>query len=63
MARKRRRATKKKRREASPITAAGLIRFYDEDVSGVRISPGLVISITIITIALILLANARLLPI
>jgi len=62
MARKRKRG-KKGRKEATPITAAGLIRFYDEDVSGVKISPGFVLFLSMVTIALVLLANARLLPI
>jgi len=54
---------KKRKKEATPITAAGLIRFYDEDVSGVKISPGFVLFLSLVTIALVLLANARLLPI
>lgn len=60
---KRRRKKGGRRREATPITAAGLIRFYDEDVSGVKINPGIVIFITLLLLTFVLLANTGILPI
>lgn len=62
MSRKEKRKSGKKR-EATPVTAAGLIRFYDEDISNIKISPPIVIFISILIMALVLLAQARILPV
>ncbi len=62
MSRKEKRKSGKKR-EAAPMSSAGLIRFYDEDISNIKVSPPVIIFISILLMTLVLLAQARILPV
>jgi len=46
------------RRQGGPMTAAGLISFYDEYEEKVRLSPMTIVVISIIYAAIIVLAHA-----
>ena len=50
---------KRRRREEGPmpVSGAGLIRFFEEDISGVRIRPELVVVVSILFIVLVVLAH------
>ena len=50
---------RRRRREESPMpmSGAGLIRFFEEDISGVRVRPELVVAIAIMFIVLVVLAH------
>jgi len=39
------------------MSGAGLIRFFEEDISGVRVRPELVVAIAIMFIVLVVLAH------
>ncbi len=51
--------SKQKKRETSPMpaTGAGLMRYYDEDLPGVKIGPWYVIGFCIILIVAVLVGN------
>ena len=50
---------KKKKRDTSPMpaTGAGLMRYYDEDLPGVKIGPWYVVGLSIILIVAVILGN------
>ncbi len=50
---------RRRRREEGPMpmSGAGLIRFFEEDISGVRVRPELVVAIAIMFIVTIVLAH------
>ncbi|MCS7368299.1 MAG: preprotein translocase subunit Sec61beta [archaeon GBS-70-058] len=50
---------KKKKRESSymPVTGAGLIRFFEEEMKGIKITPLQIVIITIIFITVIIMGN------
>jgi preprotein translocase subunit Sec61beta len=50
---------KKKRKDTSPMpaTGAGLMRYYDEDLPGVKIGPWYVIAASIILIIAVIVGN------
>jgi len=41
-----------------PISSAGLITYYEEDISKVKVNPALVILLSILFISMIILLNA-----
>lgn len=53
----------RKKKEAMPISSAGLITYYEEDISKVKINPGLVIFISVLFISIIILLNVGILRI
>lgn len=50
---------KKKKRDTSPMpaTGAGLMRYYDEDLPGVKIGPWYVIALAVILIIAVIIGN------
>ena len=50
---------KKTKRDTSPMpaTGAGLMRYYDEDLPGVKIGPWYVIGFTVILILAVIVGN------
>jgi preprotein translocase subunit Sec61beta len=50
---------KKKKRDTSPMpaTGAGLMRYYDEDLPGVKIGPWYIVALTVILIIAVILGN------
>ena len=50
---------KKKKRDTSPMpaTGAGLMRYYDEDLPGVKIGPWYVIAFSVILILAVIVGN------
>jgi len=55
----RRRGSKKKESAPMPSTGAGLMRYFDEDLPGIKIGPRAVIILTSSLIFLVLLAGSR----
>lgn len=53
----------RKKKEVSPISSAGLIAYYEEDISDVKLSPGLVIFLSILLISIVALLNIGVLKI
>ncbi len=51
----------RKKKEVSPISSAGLITYYEEDISKIKISPGLVIFLSILLTSIVVLLNLRIL--
>jgi len=47
----------RKKKEVSPISSAGLITYYEEDISEVKVSPGLAIMLSILLISIVVLLN------
>jgi len=56
MSRKYRRRDRRSR-TMTPITGAGLVRFFEEDISGIKIKPLYVIVSSILFITIVLLAH------
>ncbi|UJG42738.1 MAG: preprotein translocase subunit Sec61beta [Candidatus Heimdallarchaeum endolithica] len=54
-----RRQTKRKSRDTSPMpaTGAGLMRYYDEDLPGVKVGPWYVIAFALILIVAVFMGN------
>ena len=54
-----RRARRRRGRERGlmPLTGAGLVRFFEEEVKGVEVSPSLVVGLSIALIAAALIAH------
>lgn len=54
-----RRGSQKKKRDTSPMpaTGAGLMRYYDEDLPGVKIGPWYVIAFSLILIVVVIVGN------
>ncbi|MHA1114547.1 MAG: preprotein translocase subunit Sec61beta [Candidatus Heimdallarchaeum aukensis] len=54
-----RRQTKRKSRDTSPMpaTGAGLMRYYDEDLPGVKVGPWYVIAFALILIVAVFVGN------
>ena len=52
---------KKSKKESAPMpsTGAGLMRYFDEDLPGIKISPKSVVLINSIFIFLVIMANSR----
>ncbi len=52
-------SSKKKKRDTSPMpaTGAGLMRYYDEDLPGVKIGPWYVIAFSVILILSVIVGN------
>jgi preprotein translocase subunit Sec61beta len=48
----------RRKKEAMPISSAGLITYYEEDISKVKINPALVILLSILLISMVILLNA-----
>jgi preprotein translocase subunit Sec61beta len=50
---------KKKKRESSymPVTGAGLIRFFEEEMKGIKITPLQIVIITTVFITVIIMGN------
>jgi Sec61beta family. len=48
----------RKKKETMPISSAGLITYYEEDISKVKVNPALVILLSILFISMIILLNA-----
>lgn len=53
----------RKKKEVSPISSAGLITYYEEDISQVKISPGLVVLFSVLLISIVTLLNLGILRI
>jgi len=54
-----RRQSKRKSRDTSPMpaTGAGLMRYYDEDLPGVKVGPWYVIAFALILIVAVFIGN------
>ena len=54
---------RKKKKDSAPMpaTGAGLMRYYDEDLPGFKIGPGVVITYTVVLIVGVLILKAGLL--
>ncbi|MHA1868127.1 MAG: preprotein translocase subunit Sec61beta [Candidatus Heimdallarchaeaceae archaeon] len=54
-----RRQSKRKSRDTSPMpaTGAGLMRYYDEDLPGVKVGPWYVIAFALILIVAVFMGN------
>lgn len=48
---------KEKEKSPMPLSGAGLIRFFEEDIHGIKIKPGYVIAISITLIISVILAH------
>ncbi|MHA2357153.1 MAG: preprotein translocase subunit Sec61beta [Candidatus Heimdallarchaeaceae archaeon] len=50
---------KKQRRDTSPMpaTGAGLMRYYDEDLPGVKIGPWYIVAFSVILILAVIIGN------
>ncbi|MHA1198193.1 MAG: preprotein translocase subunit Sec61beta [Candidatus Heimdallarchaeaceae archaeon] len=50
---------KKQKRDTSPMpaTGAGLMRYYDEDLPGVKIGPWYVVAFSLILIVVVIVGN------
>jgi len=57
-------ARRRRRREEAPppLTGAGLVRFFEEEIKGIKIHPTYVIIAAITLITLVLLAHLRVIP-
>lgn len=55
---------RRRRREEAPppLTGAGLVRFFEEEIRGIKIHPKYVITAAIMLITLVLLAHLRVIP-
>lgn len=58
----RRRGSRKKESAPMPSTGAGLMRYFDEDLPGIKIGPRAVVLLTSALIFAVLLANSRFNP-
>ncbi|MHA2501824.1 MAG: preprotein translocase subunit Sec61beta [Candidatus Kariarchaeaceae archaeon] len=58
----RRRSAGKKESAPMPSTGAGLMRYFDEDLPGIKIGPRAVVILTSSLIFFVLLANSRFNP-
>lgn len=52
-----RRRTKKKESSPMPATGAGLMRYYDEDLPGVKVGPWFVVATALILIIAVFVGN------
>ncbi len=56
-----RRKTKKKKkdrdRSPQPLSAAGLMTFFEEDIGGIKIKPELVLALTFLTAVVVIMAH------
>lgn len=54
----------KKKKESAPMpsTGAGLMRYFDEDLPGIKIGPRAVVILTSALIVVVLIANSSLNP-
>jgi len=51
-------SARRRRREAPmPQSAAGLLRFFEEDIKGLKIKPEVVLILAALMIALVIIAN------
>ena len=58
-----RRRRRERREEAPPpLSGAGLVRFFEEEIRGIKIHPVYVIAATIGLIVMVILAHLRILP-
>ncbi|MFP3189742.1 MAG: preprotein translocase subunit Sec61beta [Thermoproteota archaeon] len=51
-------SSKRKKKEATPISSAGLIAYYEEDISKIKINPGLLIMLSVFLISIVILLNS-----
>ncbi|HLI46099.1 MAG TPA: preprotein translocase subunit Sec61beta [Geobacterales bacterium] len=47
----------RKKKEVTPISSAGLITYYEEDISNVKVSPGLAVFLSILLTSIVILLN------
>jgi len=52
-----RREKKRQKGAPMPATGAGLLRFFEEDTPGIRVTPGIVVILAIALIAVCLIAQ------
>ncbi len=55
-----RRKTKKKKdrdRSPQPLSAAGLMTFFEEDIGGIKVKPELVLALTFLTAVVVVMAH------
>ncbi len=52
-----RRARRRRREAPMPATGAGLLRFFEEDTSGIRVRPEIVLALAISLIAICIIAQ------
>lgn len=57
MARKKKSKKKDKERSPQPLSAAGLMTFFEEDIGGIKIRPELVLAGTFIMAFIVILAH------
>ncbi|HDI31287.1 MAG TPA: preprotein translocase subunit Sec61beta [Thermofilum sp.] len=53
----RKRKKREKEKKAAPMSAAGLMTFYEEEIGGVKVRPEIVILTTLALIGAVLLAH------
>lgn len=55
---------RRRRREEAPppLTGAGLVRFFEEEIKGIKIHPRYVVAAALTLISLVLLAHLRMIP-
>jgi len=55
---------RRKRREEAPppLTGAGLVRFFEEEIRGIKIHPRYVVAAAVTLITLVLLAHLHVIP-
>jgi Sec61beta family. len=53
----------RRKKEATPISSAGLIAYYEEDLSKIKINPGLLIILSILLVSIVILLNANIIVI
>jgi len=53
----------RKKKEAMPISSAGLITYYEEDISKVKVNPAFIIFLSVLFISIVILLNAGILRI
>ncbi len=57
-------ARRRRRREEAPppLSGAGLVRFFEEEIRGIKIHPTYVVTAATVLIALVLLAHLGVIP-